>query len=79
MRTRIIITILLVILLVIFIIQNSEDENVRFFLWNPEIRRSSLILICICIGILIGVLIPVRRAKSAKEEKEEDDLQGSPE
>jgi putative membrane protein len=61
MRTGIIITIVLAILIMIFTIQNTGPVTVRLYFWNLEIPRASLILICICIGIIIGVLIPVKK------------------
>jgi uncharacterized integral membrane protein len=68
MKARIIITILLAIFLVVFTVQNSDTAIVKLLYWQFEIPRALLILICICIGILIGVLIPKSRAKPAKEE-----------
>jgi putative membrane protein len=70
MRTRIIISILLAILLVIFTIQNSEIVTVRLYFWDTNIPGALLFLICLCIGVIIGVLIPVKKKKS---EKQEDD------
>jgi putative membrane protein len=61
MKTRAIIAIILSILLVIFTIQNIEIVTVRLFFWNPQIPRALLILICICIGIIIGALIPGKK------------------
>jgi putative membrane protein len=69
MKTRIIMTIILSVLLVIFTIQNTEIVSVRLFFWNPQIPRALLILICICIGIIIGVLIPGKK----KHQKDEGD------
>ena len=66
MKTRIIIAIIMSILLVIFTIQNTEIVNVKLYFWNPQIPRALLILICICIGIIIGVLIPGKK-KNQKE------------
>jgi putative membrane protein len=73
MRTRIIISILLAVLLVIFTIQNSEIVTVRLYFWDTNIPGALLFLICLCIGVLIGILIPVKKKKS---EKEEDHNQG---
>ncbi len=70
MRTRIIISILLAILLVIFTIQNSEIVTVRLYFWDTNIPGALLFLICLCIGVIIGVLIPVKKKKSEKEEDE---------
>jgi len=70
MRTRIIISILLAILLVIFTIQNSEIVTVRLYFWDTNIPGALLFLICLCIGVIIGVLIPVKKKKSEKEEHE---------
>lgn len=70
MRIRIIITILLAILLVIFTIQNSEIVALKLFFWIFEIPRALLIVVCIFIGVFIGVLIPKKRIKSNKNEND---------
>jgi len=70
MRIRIFITILLAILLVIFTIQNSEIDSIKLFFWIYEIPRALLIIICIFIGLLIGLLIPKKKAKSVKNEND---------
>lgn len=71
MRIRIFVTILLAILLVIFTIQNSEIVIIKLFFWIFEIPRALLIVICIFIGVLIGILIPKKRAKSIKNDNDE--------
>jgi putative membrane protein len=68
MRTRIIISILLAILLVVFTIQNSEIITVRLYFWDTNIPGALLFLICLCIGVFIGILIPVKKKHSEKEE-----------
>jgi len=68
MRTRIIISVLLAILLVIFTIQNSEIVTVRLFFWDTKVPAALLFIICLCIGVFIGILIPVKKKKSEKEE-----------
>ena len=68
MKTRIFLTILLAIFLVIFTVQNSETAIVKLLYWQFEIPRALLILVCICIGVLIGLLIPKKTVKPAKEE-----------
>jgi len=65
---RIFITMLLLILLVIFTIQNSEIVVIKVFFWIFEIPEALLIIVCIIIGLLIGLLIPKRKAKSVKNE-----------
>ncbi len=71
MRIRVFITVLLAILLVIFSIQNSEIVVVKLVFWNFNIPRALLILISFCMGVLLGVLIPV---KNIKKDKEQDSL-----
>ena len=68
MKIRIFLTILLAIFLVIFTVQNSETAIVKLLYWQFEIPRALLILVCICIGVLIGLLIPKKKTKPAKEE-----------
>jgi uncharacterized integral membrane protein len=70
MRIRIFITILLAILLVIFTIQNSEIVVVKMFFWILEISRALLIIVCICIGLLIGLLIPKKKVKQVKNKND---------
>ena len=65
---RIFITALLLILLVIFTIQNSEIVVIKAFFWIFEIPEALLIIVCIIFGLLIGLLIPKRKAKSVKNE-----------
>lgn len=65
---RIFITILLLILLVIFTIQNSEIVVIKVFFWIFEIPEALLIIVCIIIGLLIGLLIPKKKVKSVKSE-----------
>ncbi len=68
MRIRIFITIILVILLVIFTMQNSEIVSIKMFFWLFEMSRALLIIVCISIGLLIGLLIPKKKAKRVKNE-----------
>ncbi len=70
MRIRIFITIILVILLVIFTIQNSEIVSIKMFFWFFEMSRALLIIVCLCIGLLIGLLIPKKKAKRVKNEND---------
>jgi len=61
MRIRVFITVLLAILLVIFTIQNSEIVVVKLAFWNFNIPRALLILISFCMGVLLVILIPVKK------------------
>lgn len=70
---RILITILLLILLVVFTIQNPEIVVIKLFFWILEMPEALLIIVCIIIGLLIGLLIPKRKAKSVKNENDSSD------
>lgn len=61
MKPGTIITIILAVLIIIFTIQNTGPVTVRLYFWQLEIPGALLILICICIGIIIGVLIPGKK------------------
>jgi len=61
MRIRVFITVLLAILLVIFTIQNSEIVVVKLAFWNFYIPQALLILISFCMGVLLVILIPIKK------------------
>jgi putative membrane protein len=67
---RIFFTILLAILLAIFAIQNSEIVVIKLFFWVFEIPEAILILVCILIGVLIGLIIPTKKAKTVKNDND---------
>ncbi len=69
MRIRVFIAILLAVLLVIFTIQNAEIVVVKLIFWNFNLPRALLILISFCIGVLLGILIPVKSIKPAEKQE----------
>ncbi len=54
--TKIIVIILLILLLVIFALQNTEIVVIKLWFWEVKTPRALLILLCITMGVIIGMI-----------------------
>jgi len=68
MKFKIIIIILLLLLLVIFALQNTEVVDIKLWFWVAKIPRALLILLCIAMGVIIGMI--ASRCSFEKPKKE---------
>jgi len=66
MKTKLVVILVLTILTVIFVLQNTAVISVRLWFWEASISRALLIVLCLAIGIIIGIIIP----SSSREKKE---------
>ncbi|TFH38398.1 MAG: DUF1049 domain-containing protein [Bacteroidia bacterium] len=66
MKTKLVVILVLTILTVIFVLQNTAVISVRLWFWEASISRALLIVLCLAIGIIIGIIIP----SSGREKKE---------
>ncbi len=57
---KMILILVIVALIIIFSLQNSETVPVKFFFWKITMPRVFLILGSVVIGVIIGVLYPIR-------------------
>lgn len=70
MKLKIILAILFAALIVVFSLQNAEVTDVKFFLWKLSMSRVLVILGSFAIGVLVGILVSMKR-KLINTEKEE--------
>jgi len=68
MKFKIIIIILLLLLLVIFALQNTEIVEIKLWFWKVKTPRALLILLCIIIGVIIGMISSKCNFKMLKRE-----------
>lgn len=54
MRTRLIVTLVLVGLTVIFVLQNAATVEVQFLVWSASMPRALLIFLVLATGIALG-------------------------
>lgn len=55
-RMKFVVAALLGALVALFVMQNIELVEIRFFIWSLETRRAFLVLGILCTGIVIGWL-----------------------
>lgn len=61
MKTKTIIAIVFISLIIIFSLQNAEITDVKFLFWKLSISRVLVILGSFVIGILVGILISLKK------------------
>ncbi|MBP8792930.1 MAG: LapA family protein [Lutibacter sp.] len=61
MKTKTIIAILFISIIIIFSLQNSEIIDVNFLFWKLSISRILVILGSFLIGILVGLLMSIKK------------------
>lgn len=61
MKTKTIIALLFISLIIIFSLQNAEITDVKFLFWKLSISRILVILGSFVIGILVGILISLKK------------------
>lgn len=54
MRTRLIVTLLLIVLVMIFALQNAATVDIQLFFWQVSMPRSLLIFVMLGVGVAIG-------------------------
>lgn len=73
MRLKIIIILLLVLLLATFALQNTEIVELKLWFWGVKIPSALLILICIAMGVIIGMIASGCNIKEIKKEPKIED------
>lgn len=72
MKFKTIIVLLFIGLIVIFSLQNAEVIDVKFFLWKISMSRVLIILGSFAIGVLVGILLSMKRKLYSKEVSQEE-------
>jgi uncharacterized integral membrane protein len=54
------------VLVVIFSLQNAEVTEVDFLIWNISMSKVLIILGSFAIGVLVGILVSLKRPKLPK-------------
>jgi uncharacterized integral membrane protein len=70
MPRRLIIPFILLVLLGTFALQNIQILKVSFLFWSFNISQALLIIVCGCIGILLGFLIRLSSKRKHKVNKD---------
>lgn len=70
MKTKLVTILLITILMVIFVLQNTDIITIKLWFWQTSISSALLIVLCLAIGIIIGIIIPVVK----KNEKPDSNL-----
>ena len=66
MKPKTIIAFIIATLIIIFAIQNIQAVEVKFLFWHLTISRVLIILGSFIIGILVGVLISMKKRRFIK-------------
>ena len=66
MKTKTIIALLFISLIIIFSLQNVEITDVKFLFWKLSISRILVILGSFVIGILVGILVSIKKKITKK-------------
>ncbi|MGB5647976.1 LapA family protein [Muriicola sp.] len=68
MKFKTIMAIVFAVLVVIFSLQNAEVTEVDFLLWNISMSKVLIILGSFAIGVLVGILVSLKRPKKYPSE-----------
>ncbi len=66
MKFRTFVGLLFAAIIVIFSLQNAEVIDVKFFFWKISISRVLVILGSFAIGLLVGVLLSIKKKISTR-------------
>ncbi len=66
MKFKTIMAIVFAVLVVIFSLQNAEVTEVDFLIWNISMSKVLIILGSFAIGVLVGILVSLKRPKLPK-------------
>jgi uncharacterized integral membrane protein len=66
MNLKTILTITFIIIVVLFSIQNTEITDVKFLFWKLSVSRILIILGSFSIGILVGILVSIKKKSHKK-------------
>ncbi|HJX71179.1 MAG TPA: LapA family protein [Bacteroidales bacterium] len=77
MRTKLIISLLLLMLAVIFAIQNSSGIIVKFFFWETAIPVALIIVIALSVGVILGLIVSKPGKKSVKTDDKKTENKAS--
>lgn len=61
MKFKTVVILISILLIVLFSVQNSEITEVNFLFWKLSISRVLIILGSFAIGIVVGVLLSLKR------------------
>lgn len=70
MKTKTIVTVLLIVLCLIILLQNTQMVTLRFLFWELGISRIFLLPLLIIVGFIIGYVV-AKIEKKPKQEAEE--------
>ncbi|MBN1253129.1 MAG: LapA family protein [Bacteroidales bacterium] len=73
MKFKIIVIILLLLLVVIFALQNTEIVGIKLWFWEVKTPRALLILLCITLGVIIGMISSKCNFKMPKKENKHEE------
>tara|TARA_R110002049_G_scaffold303774_1_gene498362 strand:+ start:1744 stop:1983 length:240 start_codon:yes stop_codon:yes gene_type:complete len=71
MKLKTIIVLLFIGLIVIFSLQNTEVIDVKFFIWEISLSRVLMILGSFFVGVLVGILLFIKRKLFSKKVDQE--------
>jgi len=63
MRVKLILVIVLVLTVVLFTLQNTEQVEISFLLWNFTTSRALMIFVLLIVGFLAGWLVGSLQSK----------------
>ena len=61
MKFKTIVAIVFIVLIVVFSLQNAEVTDVKFFTYKISISRVLIILGSFIIGVLVGILVSIKK------------------
>lgn len=67
MKFKTFIALLFITVVVIFSLQNAEVTDVKFLTWKLSVSRVLVILGCFALGVLVGILVSIKKEYFQKE------------
>jgi len=74
MKLKIIILLFLSLILVIFALQNTEIVDIKLWFWVVKTPSALLILLCIIMGVIIGMIASKCSFKIRKKEVDKENM-----
>jgi uncharacterized integral membrane protein len=60
------------LILVLFSVQNAGEVSFKFFIWEPYLPLSVLLIVAFLLGLIVGAIFSFRSSSAQKKEKHKE-------